>query len=208
MAPRLQCLSLFCCAEAWWDPARPTDDVLRDFGRMVFGEELTEIGPLLEEFEVVPDWGYYPPFPYSPARLDASMTRLLRLLDRFDPTVGTRLPLAPTPVEYRRDLQFFAELFRKLAGVATTVEEVTAAARPLGVAPANREGLVSLDDLDDAPTHSAMENLRTGTAVFRFDRDHWETDGRVILNLSPDEAIRFNQNDLEMVGQEMADRTA
>ena len=32
------------------------------------------------------------------------------------------------------------------------------------------------------------------------------TDGRVILNLSPSEAIRFYQDDLEMVGQEMADR--
>ena len=45
-------------------------------------------------------------------------------------------------------------------------------------------------------------NLRVGTAVFRFDKDHWATDGRVILNLSPSEAIRFYQNDFEMVGQE------
>jgi hypothetical protein len=48
--------------------------------------------------------------------------------------------------------------------------------------------------------------LRAGTAVFRFDKDHWETDGRVILNLSPSEAIRFYQNDLEIVGQELAER--
>ncbi len=49
-----------------------------------------------------------------------------------------------------------------------------------------------------------MSNLQAGTAVFRFEKDRWVTDGRVILNLSPDEAIRFYQNDLEMVGQEMA----
>ena len=53
-----------------------------------------------------------------------------------------------------------------------------------------------------------MSNLQAGTAVFRFDKAHWVTDGRVIHNLSPDEAIRFYQNDWEMVGQEMADRTA
>lgn len=47
-------------------------------------------------------------------------------------------------------------------------------------------------------------NLRAGTAVFRFDRDHWETDGRAILNLSPAEAIRFYRNDLEIVDQELA----
>jgi len=47
-----------------------------------------------------------------------------------------------------------------------------------------------------------LGNLRAGTAVFRFDDSHWETDGRAILNLSPTEAIRFYQSRLEMVGQE------
>ena len=61
---------------------------------------------------------------------------------------------------------------------------------------------------DDAPSGmgDVLGNLRAGTAVFRFDRDHWETDGRAILNLSPAEAIRFYQNDLEMVDEELAPR--
>jgi hypothetical protein len=46
-------------------------------------------------------------------------------------------------------------------------------------------------------------NFRAGTAVFRFDKDHWETEGRVILNLTPREAIRFYQSDFEIVGQEL-----
>jgi len=58
-----------------------------------------------------------------------------------------------------------------------------------------------------ASTTDLMSNLQAGTAVFRFDKARWVTDGRVILNLSPNEAIRFYQNELEMVGQEMADRT-
>jgi len=49
-------------------------------------------------------------------------------------------------------------------------------------------------------------NLQAGTAIFRFDQDHWETDGQAILNLSPAEAIRFYQSDLEMVDQEPAGR--
>jgi hypothetical protein len=49
-------------------------------------------------------------------------------------------------------------------------------------------------------------NLRAATAVFRFDRDHWETDGRAIFNLSPSETIRFYQHDLEMIGEEVAER--
>jgi hypothetical protein len=52
-----------------------------------------------------------------------------------------------------------------------------------------------------------MSNLQAGTAVFRFEKVRWVTDGRVIHDLSPNEAIRAYQSDLEMVGQEMADRT-
>ena len=69
---------------------------------------------------------------------------------------------------------------------------------------------VALERVGQAPASAGemMRNLRAGTAVFRFDRDHWETDGRVILNLSPSEAIRAYQNDLEMVGEELAGRPA
>ena len=68
--------------------------------------------------------------------------------------------------------------------------------------------MVSLDDFDSSAESlgGMIGNLRSGTAVFRFDRDHWETDGRAFLNLSPAEAIRFYQNDLEMVDQEFAHR--
>jgi len=56
-------------------------------------------------------------------------------------------------------------------------------------------------------TLDAVSNLRAATAVFRFDRQHWETDGRAIFNLSPAEAIRFYHRDLELVGQEPAARS-
>jgi hypothetical protein len=54
---------------------------------------------------------------------------------------------------------------------------------------------------------SEQEALRAATAVFRFNGNHWDTDGRAIVNLSPSEAIRFYQRDLKMVGQELAQRT-
>jgi len=65
---------------------------------------------------------------------------------------------------------------------------------------------VATDEFDDVPSgiRGMVGNLRAGTAVFRFDRGHWETDGRAILNLSPTEAIRFYRDDLEMVDQEFA----
>lgn len=51
-------------------------------------------------------------------------------------------------------------------------------------------------DLEDNPN---VGNLRAATAVFRFDRDQWTTDGRAIFNLNPVEAIRHFQNELERV---------
>lgn len=46
----------------------------------------------------------------------------------------------------------------------------------------------------------AVSNLRAATAVFRHDGKQWFTEGRVIMNLEPAEAIeRFNQA-LELIG--------
>ncbi len=49
-----------------------------------------------------------------------------------------------------------------------------------------------------------LGQLRVDTAVFRFDRGHWDTDGRTLPNLNPAQAIRLYQNALEVVDQEMA----
>ena len=45
----------------------------------------------------------------------------------------------------------------------------------------------------------AVGNLRCATAVFRFHRDKWETEGRAIFNLRPDEAIMHFKHELEPV---------
>lgn len=149
MAPKLNCLSIFCCAEAWWNPARQPEAVLADFGRLTFGDSLAAIGPLMEEFEVVPDWGYYPPFPYSPQRLAESMSRLLPLLEKVDPEAEPRLPLAPTMAEYRKSLLFYADLFHKLAQVALGVDAISAAAKASGQVPQDRKEPVSLDEVEE-----------------------------------------------------------
>jgi len=67
---------------------------------------------------------------------------------------------------------------------------------------------IATENLDAAirGTADAIGNLQAGTAVFRFDRDHWETDGRAILNLSPSEAVQHYRNDLEVVAEEFAHR--
>ncbi len=59
-------------------------------------------------------------------------------------------------------------------------------------------------DLAESGLGELVGNLRSATAVFRFDRDHWETDGRAILKLSPSDASRFYQHDLEVIAHEPA----
>jgi hypothetical protein len=63
---------------------------------------------------------------------------------------------------------------------------------------------LAAEELDAPTSRYDADSLQAGTAVFRFDRDHWETDGRAILNLSPGEAIHFYRDQLEIVGEELA----
>jgi len=66
---------------------------------------------------------------------------------------------------------------------------------------------LATEDLNPDMPAGAADHLQAGTAVFRFDRDHWETDGRAILNLTPLEAIHHFRNEIEIVGEELAHRT-
>jgi hypothetical protein len=148
MAPRLNFTSLFAAAEAYWDPARDPGAVLADFGRLVFGGD-GEVGPLLEEFEVIPDWGHYPPFPYSPGRLEKAMGRLIPLLEKVGPGAESRLPLAVPLREHVRDLLFFADLFRNLATAAASLDEMAAIAKASGRVRADRADPVGLDEAEE-----------------------------------------------------------
>lgn len=45
----------------------------------------------------------------------------------------------------------------------------------------------------------AVGNLRAATAVFLFEGGQWTTEGRAIFNLSPEQAIKHFEHELEMV---------
>lgn len=65
---------------------------------------------------------------------------------------------------------------------------------------------IEMDEIDDPSffPDGLSRDLRYATAVFHFDGDRWDTDGRAIFNLTPAQAIDFYQPDLEMVAQELA----
>jgi hypothetical protein len=50
--------------------------------------------------------------------------------------------------------------------------------------------------MEDNPN---VGNLRAASAVFLLDGDDWSTDGRVMFNLNPTEAIQLYREELELV---------
>jgi hypothetical protein len=169
MAPQIQCLSAFCAAETWWNPDRPAEEILSDFARWTFGDGNEEIGRLLEEFEVIPDWGYYAPFPYSAKRLHDSMIRLDGLLKKVDAKKPSRLPIAMSSERYHEALVFFMELFRDLSDVSLSVDALEAALRktpfakdfPAPVSLATVQGILASHEKFEGrdPLQSAADKL-------------------------------------------------
>ena len=141
MAPQLQCLSAFCSAETWWNPHREAEDILDDYGRFTFGNGNEKIGRLLEEFEVIPDWGYYAPFPYSHARLRNSMDSLLQAIGQLDVQQPPRLPLSVDYAGYLKSLTYFTTLFRDLAEVSLELDTLNAAYQNASLAGKSKEQL-------------------------------------------------------------------
>jgi hypothetical protein len=65
---------------------------------------------------------------------------------------------------------------------------------------------IEMEEMDEASflPDGLSRGLRNATAVFRFDGERWDTDGRAIFNLTPTQAIHLYQPDLEMVAHELA----
>jgi len=110
---------------------------------------------------VVPDWGHYPAFEYSPQRLEQSMEKLQVMLKQVPTSAESRLPLATPLSEYRGDLAFFANLFLQLAGSAIAFEELQHLADPAGLQPPVTldEALCRLDRPPGFPQRPAMEKI-------------------------------------------------
>ena len=141
MAPQLQCLSAFCSAEVWWNPNREAEEILDDYGRWTFGEGNEKTGRLLEEFEVIPDWGHYAPFPYSAARLHDGMNSLLQQLGQMDMKQSPRLPLSVDYASHVKTLEFFTSLFRDLADVSLELDALNTAFHNSSLAIESKENI-------------------------------------------------------------------
>lgn len=50
----------------------------------------------------------------------------------------------------------------------------------------------------------SLSHIRSATVVFEFDGERWQTHGRAILNLSPDETVHLYQRELQLLKPEPA----
>jgi hypothetical protein len=118
MTPLLNQLSLYESAQSFLDPDASHAALAERFYTRLFGERGRGLARLLPLMEVVPDWGHYVtvdlPRPVYHARM-AELADLLRSLDGAENSDAAFHPSLPV---YRRELLFFAGMFRDLSGPA------------------------------------------------------------------------------------------
>ncbi len=112
MAPKLNCLSIFCCAEAYWNPALKPDGVLADYGRLVFGDRAGGHRPALGRVRGHSRLGLLCSVPlFARAAARRAWPGCLPMLEGVSPESKPRLPLAPTMAEYRQSLLLLRRSF-------------------------------------------------------------------------------------------------
>lgn len=74
---------------------------------------------------------------------------------------------------------------------------VLAPRRPVG--DASTAGSLGEGSIRGESITRSIGMIRSATAVFGFDGDHWTTEGRTVFNLSPVEMLLIHRRELEMV---------
>ncbi len=118
MTPRLNQLSLYESAQSFLDPDASHAVLAENFYARLFGERGRGLAGLLPLMEVVPDWGHYVTVDLPRPTYHARMTELADLLRSLDGAENVAVAFHPRLPDYRRELLFFAEMFRDLSAPA------------------------------------------------------------------------------------------
>lgn len=118
MTPLLNQISLFESARSFTDPDTDHAAVAREYFRKTLGPEAEQLADYAPLFEVVPDWGYYREIDLGREAYHGRMSECAELLADIEGSVSACLPVHPTPERIRRELLFFARLFRDLSAPA------------------------------------------------------------------------------------------
>jgi hypothetical protein len=122
MTPLLSQLSAFAAARSFVRPDDQPGDVARSFLQGLFGTQGRALAEYLPLFEVVPDWGNHERVELPLAEYHRSMRELLDLLSSLKATSSG--PFHPEPEAYRKELIFFARLFRDMSSPIPDYDEL------------------------------------------------------------------------------------
>ena len=122
MTPLLSQLSAFAAARSFIAPEDDPNDVARGFLQGLFGTQGRAVAEYLPLFEVVRDWGCHETVELALAEYHKKMGELLDLLSSLKARASG--PFHPEPESYRKELVFFARLFRDLSAPAPDYDEL------------------------------------------------------------------------------------
>lgn len=116
MTPRLNVLTAFAAAEAYWNPDQSVHDLLEKFSSFVFGRPsvAAEVFPAVATIGQ-PDWKIF----------QERMTRARVILANVRAPELCKLFVAPDAESYRQNLLYYATTYEHLAGIALQIQEVT-----------------------------------------------------------------------------------
>ena len=117
----VQCMN--AAAQSAINPDRDPDEVLREFFSHVFGDEYQIFGDLFESFEVVKGLGYYPRRNWSRQQAHSAYLQVIECLEAVDKS-KCKLPLLPSPEQYRKDLLWFSGIFDELSSVSPDRDKI------------------------------------------------------------------------------------
>jgi hypothetical protein len=127
MTPRLNILTQFACAEAFWDPQVSEQAVMERYTDGVLGTTESKLIEIFPNFAIAPRTGYT--FAAADAwhpdynRILAQMRQSASVLESLKPPEHARFPILISPEEYEGELVGMSRLYERLSTLGLKVEE-------------------------------------------------------------------------------------
>ena len=115
MTPLLNSLSLYEAGRSFVDPDADYDAVAREFYERAFGSGAGELVEYLPLFEVIPDWGNHVTLDISRSEYHRKMSEFVQKLSSWKDRLNGTFKIFPDAEFHRKELEFFAEIFRDLS---------------------------------------------------------------------------------------------
>jgi hypothetical protein len=138
MTPSLNVLNQFACAEGFWNPAITQAEVMKSYTEGVFGKSDPAFTEIFPWFDIAPVVGYTfhnaATWTADYASILQHMTRAAEVLGALKVPDHARFPVYPAPRAYASELQYWANLYRRLSLVGADIARAKDILKSSGVA--------------------------------------------------------------------------